>query len=98
MVFNLFSAPCFGAIAAMKRELGGTKRVLKAIIFQTVLAWILAMIIYQVGSRIELGTINWANVIVISVIFVIILYILISKKSEKDECSRCPYCSSCSKR
>lgn len=26
MVFNLFSAPCFGAIGAMRRELGGTKK------------------------------------------------------------------------
>ena len=33
MVFNLFSAPCFGAIGAMKRELGGTKKMLKAIAF-----------------------------------------------------------------
>ena len=39
MVFNLFSAPCFGAIAAMKRELGGTKKMIKAVIFQTIFAW-----------------------------------------------------------
>ena len=98
MVFNLFSAPCFGAIGAMRRELGGTKKVLKAIAFQTSLAWILATLVYQVGSRIELGIINWANVIVVSMIFIIVLYILISKKREENECSRCPYCSSCSKR
>ena len=53
MVFNLFSAPCFGAIGAMKRELGGTKKMLKAVAFQTVLAWVLATIIYQIGSKIE---------------------------------------------
>ena len=35
MVFNLFSAPCFGAIGAMKRELGSTKRMLKTVLFQT---------------------------------------------------------------
>ena len=34
MTFNLFSAPCFGALGAMKRELGGTKRMLKAVLFQ----------------------------------------------------------------
>ena len=53
MVFNLFSAPCFGAIGAMKRELGNTKRVLKAITFQTVIAWILASIVFNIGTFIS---------------------------------------------
>lgn len=50
MTFNLFSAPCFGAIAAMKRELGSTIKMLKAIAFQIVLAWLLASIIFNVGT------------------------------------------------
>ncbi len=47
MVFNLFSAPCFGAIGAMRRELGTTKRMWKAVFFQTGIAWVLATIVYQ---------------------------------------------------
>ena len=31
MIFTLFSAPCFGAIGAMRRELGSTKKMFKAI-------------------------------------------------------------------
>jgi len=50
MVFNLFSAPCFGAIGAMKKELGTTKRLIRAIAFQTGLAWILASLIGGVGT------------------------------------------------
>jgi ferrous iron transport protein B len=50
MVFNLFSAPCFGAIGAMRRELGNTKKMLKAIAFQTALAWILASLVFNVGT------------------------------------------------
>ena len=50
MVFNLFSAPCFGAIGAMRRELGSTKKMLKAIAFQTTLAWILASLVFNVGT------------------------------------------------
>lgn len=53
MVFNLFSAPCFGAIGAMRRELGSTKRMLKAITFQTAIAWTLASIIFNVGTMIS---------------------------------------------
>ena len=53
MVFNLFSAPCFGAIAAMRKELGSTSKMLKAITYQTGVAWILACIIFNVGTFIS---------------------------------------------
>ena len=84
MVFNLFSAPCFGAIGAMQRELGSTKRMLKAVLFQTSCAWILATIVYQIGKRIENGTFNLANIIVIAIIILTVICICISKiKKEK---------------
>ena len=96
MVFNLFSAPCFGAIGAMQRELGSTKRMLKAVLFQTGCAWILATIVYQIGSRIENGTINVANLAIILLIALIVISIIISKiKKGKDGCSNCPYCNNC---
>jgi len=82
----------------MRRELGGTKKMLKAIAFQTILAWILACIVYQVGSRIEAGIINWANIIVVGIILAIVIFILLSKKGKTDECNNCPYCNSCSKK
>ena len=50
MVFNLFSAPCFGAIGAMRREFGSTKKMFKAIIFQTTIAWLLASLVFNVGT------------------------------------------------
>ncbi|MDX9691178.1 MAG: ferrous iron transport protein B [Acholeplasmataceae bacterium] len=53
MVFNLFSAPCFGSIGAMRQELGSTKRMWKAVLFQTGIAWILAVIVFQIGRVIE---------------------------------------------
>lgn len=98
MVFNLFSAPCFGAIGAMRRELGGVKRTIKAVGFQTICAWVLAVVVYQIGSRVENGIINLANVIVGGIILIIILEIIISKFNKKEsECSNCPYCDSCKK-
>ena len=99
MVFNLFSAPCFGAIGAMKRELGKTKRLLKAVAFQTILAWILATIVYQIGSRIESGVLTFSDIIVVGVLAILIIAIIISKSKRKgSECSACPYCSSCDKK
>ena len=98
MVFNLFSAPCFGAIGAMRRELGGIKKMLKAIIFQTICAWILATIIYQVGSRIESGVLNVADVIVGGIVAAFVAKIVLSKVGkEYSKCSSCQYCDSCKK-
>lgn len=54
MVFNLFSAPCFGAIGAMHKELGSTKRTLIAVAFQVGIAWILATLVNVIGSLILL--------------------------------------------
>ena len=50
IVFNLFSAPCFGAIGAMKKELGSTKKTLFAVALQTTVAWILASLVYLIGT------------------------------------------------
>lgn len=98
MVFNLFSAPCFGAIGAMRRELGGIKKMLKAIIFQTICAWILATIIYQVGSRIESGVLNVADVIVGGIVAAFVAKIVLSKVGkEYSKCSSCQYCDLCKK-
>lgn len=96
MVFNLFSAPCFGAIGAMRRELGSSKKLLKAIAFQTGLAWILATIVYQVGSRIN--NINIADLLVgLAIVMIIILIIRGMNQKRKDKCTGCPYCKSCEK-
>ena len=45
MTFVLFSAPCFGAIAAMKREFGSSKKMWKAVLIQTAIAYTLASLI-----------------------------------------------------
>jgi len=54
MVFNLFSAPCFGAIGAMRRELGSAKKTLIAVAFQIGVAWIMATLVNLIGSLILL--------------------------------------------
>ena len=69
---------------------------LKAIMYQTVFAWYLATFVYQIGSRIEIGTFNIANVIIISVIAIIVMAILL-KSNKRKKCAGCPYCNSCNK-
>ena len=50
MAFNLFSIPCIGAIGAMRKELGSTKLVLKAALYQTVIAWMTSSLLFAVLS------------------------------------------------
>ena len=50
MVFNLFSAPCFGTIGAMKKEFGSAKKMWIAIGFQTGIAYVLACLVFGIGS------------------------------------------------
>ena len=98
MVFNLFSAPCFGAIGAMKRELGGIKNVLKAVVFQTILAWCLSSFVYQIGIRIEEGVLNLTNIFILFVILCLMCIIILSNiKNKNSECNMCPYTNSCNK-
>lgn len=50
VIFNLFSAPCVNAISAMCKELKSFTSMLKAIFFQTALAWVVSWVVYLVGS------------------------------------------------
>lgn len=49
VAFNLFSAPCFGAIGAMKKEFGSSKKTFLAIVLQMLVAWIVAVAIRAFG-------------------------------------------------
>ena len=55
IAFNMLNAPCFAAIGAIRREMGSWKWMWITIGFQTLTAYIVALIINQVGSFI-LGT------------------------------------------
>ena len=48
MAFNLLAAPCIAAIGTMKKEFNSWKWTLFAVSYQTGIAYIIAMIIYQV--------------------------------------------------
>ena len=94
MIFNLFSAPCFGAIGAMARELGSRKKMLKAVAFQTGYAWLIATLFYQVASRIN--GVNLVNVIIVSLLILIVILIIIRTRKHTG-CENCPYCDKCGK-
>ena len=75
MVFNLLAAPCFAAIGAIRREMGGWKWTFIAITFQTSIAYIVALIINQVGSAIFLGTNVFPAIIITVAIILVIVWL-----------------------
>ncbi len=52
MVFCLLYTPCAAAIGVIARELKSFKRTLFTILFQLVIAWLAAVLVYQAGSLI----------------------------------------------
>ena len=83
LVFNLLCAPCFAAMGAIKREMNNIKWFWFAIGYQCVLAYIVAMCIYQIGTLITVGTFGVETVI--AFLFVIgFLYLLFRPYKESS--------------
>lgn len=55
LVFNLLCAPCFAAMGAIKREMNHIKWFWFAIGYQTLLAYVVSLCIYQVGMFLTTG-------------------------------------------
>jgi len=56
MLFCLVSAPCMATIAITKRESNSWKWALFQLFALTALAWVLTVVVYQVGSLLGIGT------------------------------------------
>ena len=50
MIFNLLCAPCFAAMGAIKREMNNPKWTLAAIGYMCGFAYVMALIVYQIGG------------------------------------------------
>ncbi len=84
MVFNLLCAPCFAAMGAIKREMNNTKWFWIAIGYQSILAYIVAMCIYQIGTVFTTGAFGIGTVV--AILFVIgFLYLLFRPAPKENE-------------
>ncbi|HIR00260.1 MAG TPA: ferrous iron transport protein B [Candidatus Scybalocola faecavium] len=56
LTFNLLCAPCFAAMGAIKREMNSGKWFWFAIGYQTLLAYVVSLCVYQIGTLVTTGS------------------------------------------
>ena len=76
IAFNMLNAPCFAAIGAIRREMGSWKWMWITIGFQTYTAYIVALMINQIGSLL-LGEGNILGAVVSIIIPIVSIYLAI---------------------
>ncbi|MDY3282598.1 ferrous iron transport protein B [Dysosmobacter sp.] len=86
LIFNLLCAPCFAAMGAIKREMNNTKWTLGAIGYMCLWAYVVALIVYQIGGLITGEVAFGIGTVAAAAVVVIILYLLLRKgyRPEKD--------------
>ena len=88
MIFNLLCAPCFAAMGAIKREMNNAKWTFAAIGYMCLWAYVLALIVYQIGGVI-LGEVAFGIGTIVAVVLVAgIIYMLVRKGYQGEEKSR----------
>jgi len=83
MIFNLLCAPCFAAMGAIKREMNNAKWTWFAIGYMCVFAYVISLIVYQLGMLIAGGIFTiWTAVAIVLALFM--LYMLFRKSPYDD--------------
>ena len=84
LVFNLLCAPCFAAMGAIKREMNSPKWTAFAIAYQCVYAWVISLIIYQIGRLFIYGQFGFWTVIAFLFVAAIIFQLVRPNKYLKS--------------
>ena len=86
LVFNLLCAPCFAAMGAIKREMNNTKWFFTAIGYQTLLAYVVSLCIYQIGNLFIGGGFGIGTVVAVLLIIGFV-YLLVRPYKESSTLS-----------
>ena len=81
LVFNLLCAPCFAAIGAIHREMGSAKWTWIAIGYQCIFAYIVSLIIYQLGTWFVTGVFGLGTIVAI-ILVAALVYLLVRPNPE----------------
>lgn len=96
LVFVLLYMPCFAAMAATRRELG-VKWTVFSMVYQTVMAWIVAFAIYQIGALLLGSGVGLLEVVLVIVIAVAIVAAItyIVRQRRRGGCIGCSEAGRC---
>ncbi|MCP1102050.1 ferrous iron transport protein B [Aequitasia blattaphilus] len=83
LVFNLLCAPCFAAMGAIKREMNNTKWFWFAIGYQTILAYGVALAVYQIGNIFTGGAFTIWTIVGFLVVALILYFLFRPYKESK---------------
>jgi ferrous iron transport protein B len=83
LIFNLLCAPCFAAMGAIKREMNSAKWFWFAIGYQCGLAYLVSLVVYQIGMLITAGTFGVGTVAAFLII-VLFLYMMFRPYKERS--------------
>ena len=84
LVFNLLCAPCFAAIGAIRREMNSAKWTWFAILYQCIFAYIVALIIYQLGMTFT-GAGSVLGTVAAAAALALILFLLFRPGKNKEK-------------
>jgi len=84
MAFNLLCVPCMAAVAALRREMMSGKNTMFALLYQTIWAYIVSLMIYQFGTFIKTGVFGVGTIAAI-IAALAVLYMLFIKKPYTPE-------------
>ncbi|GLC79982.1 ferrous iron transport protein B [Lacrimispora brassicae] len=83
LVFNLLCAPCFAAMGAIKREMNNAKWFWFAVGYQTLLAYVVSLCVYQIGNLVSTGSFGIFTVVAFALVAGFIYLLVRPSKEEK---------------
>ena len=83
LAFNLLCAPCFASIGTMYKEFGDARSTWRAVLYQTSVAYMVALIIYQ-SSQLINHVFSPVGLVLAGIVVCLIVYGLFVKHAQND--------------
>ncbi len=85
LMFNLFTPPCFAAIGAMNSEIRDKKWLLGGIGLQFATGYVVAFLVYQIGTLVTTGTFGQGFVPgLIAVLAIVMVFAILIRRTDRQ--------------
>lgn len=81
ILFNLLCVPCFAAVGAIRREMNSAPWTAFALVYQTVFAWFISFMVYQLGTLMQTQSLTTGGILAL-LCFVAFLFLLFRPRSQ----------------